>query len=72
MEGKTAGAWLNEFDERQQKAIDFARLYNAQYSHGEPGHLHLTIIGKLAALLDAHDGITIDFAINREMSNQEL
>lgn len=71
MEGKTAGAWLDEFDERQQKAIDFARLYNAQYNHGEPGHLHLTIIGKLAALLDAHDGLATEYVIERTLSNQE-
>jgi hypothetical protein len=44
--------WLEEFDQREQKSIDHARLYAAHYAHGDPGHLHLMIIAKLAALLD--------------------
>lgn len=70
MEEQATGNWLDEFDERQQKAIDFARLYVSQYSHGEPGHLHLVIIGKLAALLDAHNGITTEYTIERTLVDE--
>ena len=44
--------WLEEFDAREQKSIDHARLYVAQYDHGDPGHMHLKVIAKLAAILD--------------------
>lgn len=44
--------WLDEFDAREQKCIDHARLYAAVYDHGDPGHMHFKVIAKLAALLD--------------------
>lgn len=60
--------WLDEFDGREQKSIDFARLYAAQYGHGDPGHLHLLIIAKLAALLDREIlGITTEYTIDRNL-----
>lgn len=60
--------WLEAFEERQQREIDLARLYVAQYNHGSPGHLHLQIIAKLAALLDAHDGIATEYTIERSLT----
>ena len=48
--------WIETLDAREQQEINFARLYHAHYGHGTPGHLHLILIAKLAALLDAHDG----------------
>ena len=65
MEKKT---WLDEFEGREQKEIDFARLYAAQYDHGSPGHLHLKIIAKLAALLDRElMGVATEYTIDRPM-----
>lgn len=65
MEGKT---WLDEFDGREQKEIDLARLYAAQYDHGSPGHLHLKIIAKMAALLDRELlSTTTEYVIERRM-----
>lgn len=60
--------WLEEFDTREQKSIDHARLYAAQYAHGDPGHLHLLIIAKLAALLDRELlGTKTEYVIDRQM-----
>jgi hypothetical protein len=60
--------WLDECDAREQKEIDFARLYAAQYAHGTPGHLHLTIIAKLAAILDRElEASTTAYTIERTM-----
>lgn len=44
--------WFMQFDARQQKEIDFARLYARQYAHGTDGHNAKMIIAKLADLLD--------------------
>lgn len=57
--------WLEQFEAREQKSIDLARLYVAHYDHGDPGHLHLKIIAKLAALLDKHEGIETQYTIER-------
>lgn len=58
--------WMEEFDAREQKSIDHARLYAALYAHGDPGHLHLMIIAKLAALLDRELlGMKTEYVIDR-------
>ncbi len=57
--------------EREQKSIDHARLYAALYDHGDPGHLHLTIIAKLAAMLDRHEGIEVHYSIDRKLEGFE-
>lgn len=68
MEPTAQPTWLEEFDGREQKSIDNARLYAAQYSHGDPGHLHLLIIAKLAAILDRELlGTKTEYTINRTM-----
>lgn len=60
--------WLEEFDAREQKSIDNARLYVAQYDHGDPGHLHLRVIAKLAAILDRElIGIKVEYVIDRRL-----
>ena len=60
--------WLDEFDAREQKSIDHARLYAALYAHGDPGHLHLMIIAKLAALLDRElMGLKHEYVIDRSL-----
>lgn len=63
--------WLDFFDSREQREIDFARLYAAQYDHGTPGHLQLLIIAKLAALLDRREGLAMEYAIDRTMVEVE-
>ncbi|HEV8692570.1 MAG TPA: hypothetical protein VGQ93_00055 [Lysobacter sp.] len=60
--------WMEEFDAREQKSIDHARLYAAQYDHGDPGHMHLKVIAKLAALLDREmHGIKTEYTIERTL-----
>jgi len=44
--------WLDGFEERERKHIRFARLYAADFAHGAPGHLDMTIIAKLARYID--------------------
>lgn len=39
---------MAEFNEREQKEIDFARLYAKNFSHGTDGHNRLLLIAKLA------------------------
>lgn len=45
-------AWETHFTERELKEIEFARVYAAQYGHGTDGHIRLTIMARLAELLD--------------------
>jgi len=64
----TKGTWLDEFDAREQKSIDHARLYAAQYDHGDPGHMHLKVIAKLAAILDRELlGLKTEYSITRNL-----
>lgn len=44
--------WLKLFDDRQQKEIEFAKLYANNYAHGTDGHNAKIIIAKMAGLLD--------------------
>lgn len=61
-------SWLEEFDAREQKCIDHARLYAAQYDHGDPGHMHMKVIAKLAALLDRElMGLKVEYTIDRNL-----
>lgn len=67
-EPKATPTWLEQFDAREQKSIDHARLYAAQYAHGDPGHLHLMIIAKLAALLDRELlSAEVEYVVQRTM-----
>lgn len=60
--------WLDAFGPRDQQAIDHARLYAQQYqTAGIPGHNQLLIIAKMAAILDARDGIAAHYAIDRTL-----
>jgi hypothetical protein len=59
--------WLEQFDTREQKEIDLARLYAAQYAHGTPGHLAYLTIAKLATMLDANEGIKSEYTIERTL-----
>lgn len=43
--------WLKHFDERQQKEIDFARLYASDFRHGTDGHNAKLIIAQMAEIL---------------------
>lgn len=45
-------AWIDEFDERQQSEIAFARLYAADFHHGTSGHMGYMVMAKMADLLD--------------------
>jgi hypothetical protein len=63
-------SWLEAFTEREQKSIDHARLYVQQYDHGDPGHLYLTIIARLATLLDARDGLRVYYTVHRTLEGE--
>jgi len=60
-------SWMAQFETREQKEIDLARLYAALYDHGSPGHLHLKIIAKLATELDRREGIETEYIIERSL-----
>jgi hypothetical protein len=54
----TSPEWEREFDEREQKEIDFCCEYVDSYNHGTDGHNMRTIIAKMATLLDmSEDGL---------------
>ena len=60
--------WMDEFDTREQKCIDHARLYAAQYDHGDPGHMHFKVIAKLATILDRElSGLKVEYVIDRNL-----
>lgn len=62
--------WMDEFDAREQKCIDHARLYAALYDHGDPGHMHMKVIAKLAALLDRElMGLVVEYVIERNLAD---
>ncbi len=62
------GTWLDEFEAREQKCIDHARLYAAVYDHGDLGHMHMKVIAKLAALLDRElMGMRSEYVVNRNL-----
>lgn len=44
--------WLNNFDERQQKQIEWSILYAKHFSHGDDGHNAKLIIAQMAKRLD--------------------
>jgi len=45
-------SWLKQFDERQQKEIEFSILYLSQFEHGTDGHNAKVIIAKMADMLN--------------------
>lgn len=45
--------WLNNFDERQQKQIEWSILYAKDFGHGDDGHNAKLIIAQMAKRLDA-------------------
>ncbi len=45
--------WMRlNFDERQQKEIEFCRTYLEKFAHGTDGHNLRMIVAKMAAILD--------------------
>ena len=44
--------WLSNFDDRQQKEIEFCKLYAEKFSHGTDGHSAKLIIAKMASILN--------------------
>jgi len=44
--------WREYFDERQQKEIEFADYYAANFHHGTTGHNQLMIIAQMAQVID--------------------
>jgi hypothetical protein len=44
--------WLDALDDRQQKEVEFSRVYTSMYHHGTDGHHRMLLIAKLAGLLD--------------------
>ena len=51
--------WLNNFDERQRKEIEFSILYLNQFEHGTDGHNAKVIIAKMASILNALEHISL-------------
>jgi len=51
--------WLNNFDERQRKEIEFSILYLNQFEHGTDGHNAKVIIAKMASILNTLEHISL-------------
>lgn len=45
-------AWETHFDYRELQEIEFARTYVRDFGHGTDGHIRLTIMARMADLLD--------------------
>jgi hypothetical protein len=43
--------WKKLLDERQQKELEFAELYAADFHHGTDGHNRLLLLAKLSEML---------------------
>ncbi len=43
--------WLQVLTNREAEEVRFAVDYVAQHNHGTPGHMSLTVIAKLAAIV---------------------
>lgn len=55
-------SWLALFDERQQKEIEFCRLYQRDFGHGTDGHNAKLIIARMAEMLfDIEKVISTDY-----------
>jgi hypothetical protein len=54
--------WKKLLDERQQKELEFAELYAAEFHHGTDGHSRLMLLAKLSELLTRieMEGIVIE------------
>ena len=46
------GEWIESFDIRHQKEIEFSQMYVEKFDHGTPGHMHLVVIAQLAGLVN--------------------
>ena len=46
-------AWRSNFDDRQNKEIDFCLLYRNEFNHGTDGHILRTIIADMATILSS-------------------
>lgn len=47
--------WEKQLDDRQRAEIAFAKMYAKNFAHGTDGHHRLTIIARLAELLDHYE-----------------
>lgn len=51
------GDWRGQLDQRQNREVDFCRLYLRDFAHGTDGHNAKIIIAKLAQLLDEYQAL---------------
>lgn len=51
--------WLNSFDERQRKEIEFSELYAKEFGHGTDGHNAKMIIAKMVLILDKIESVLL-------------
>jgi len=51
--------WLNSFNERQRKEIEFSIVYLNQFEHGTDGHNAKVIIAKMASILNTLEHISL-------------
>ena len=50
-------SWDDLTDDRQQKEVQFARVYASEYAHGTNGHNQYILIAKLSELLDVYEDV---------------
>lgn len=63
-------AWTAQLDERQQKELKFARLYQKDFGHGTDGHHRLLLIARLADMLDDIYRVQDDSALQKPMAKE--
>lgn len=62
--------WMAQLDERQQKELKFARLYQKDFGHGTDGHHRLLLIARLADMLDEIYRARDDSALQKPMAKE--
>ena len=45
-------SWREDLTDRERKELEFAELYDKEFSHGTDGHNRLLLISKIASRLD--------------------
>jgi len=61
--------WMSKFDDRQQKQIRFAQVYDTvDFRHGDNGHNDKLIIAKQAAELSRYEALLVEHGIPLDLT----
>lgn len=59
--------WMEDFDTRELKEINFAQEYVRNFNHGTSGHMAYTVIAKLVEKINE-----MEHAINRQNKDNDV